>query len=302
MQLRLGESILPIDWYQFNAAVEMIYRALGKENIQKNTNLLGIQVDLYFEEKVDGKRKRVAVNCLYRSNTIPLRDVESVKNLLDHLRKSDKVDVGLIVSNQTFSPEARAFAGANDITLEDFDILKQDLIYKLERHRGLAVPIAESLAAGLKEIQIPARFNSTIFVMMPFAQEYYDLYFYGISGCAQKLGLKCVRGDEIQHNSDVMQIVCDHIDRSDFLIAEVSEWNPNVFYELGWAHAKGKEPILLIKDGANIPFDLKSKNHLQYSSIRDCDDKLAKRLEAMVEAKKKTSSPDFLGKVGGNGS
>jgi hypothetical protein len=51
--------------------------------------------------------------------------------------------------------------------------------------------------------------------------------------------------------------------------------NPNVFYELGYAHAKNKVCLLLTKDATDIPFDLKHHRHIVYRSIQDLRKKLS---------------------------
>jgi len=40
--------------------------------------------------------------------------------------------------------------------------------------------------------------------------------------------------------------------------------NANVFYELGYAHAKDKLCILLTQNANDIPFDLKHRQHVVY--------------------------------------
>jgi nucleoside 2-deoxyribosyltransferase len=54
------------------------------------------------------------------------------------------------------------------------------------------------------------------------------------------------------------------IELADIVIADMTGQNPNVFYEVGYAHAKGKLCILLTSDAADIPFDLKHQRHIVY--------------------------------------
>ena len=56
----------------------------------------------------------------------------------------------------------------------------------------------------------------------------------------------------------------DSSDAADIIIADMSGKNPNVFYEVGYAHAKDKLCLLLTNDAADIPFDLKHKRHIVY--------------------------------------
>ena len=55
--------------------------------------------------------------------------------------------------------------------------------------------------------------------------------------------------------------------------------NPNVFYEVGYAHALQKEVILLTQDADDIPFDLRVHNHIVYEGkIMRLQELLRKRL------------------------
>lgn len=55
--------------------------------------------------------------------------------------------------------------------------------------------------------------------------------------------------------------------------------NPNVFYEVGYAHALGKTVVLLTQRADDIPFDLKHFPHIVYGDqIKELRAELAKRV------------------------
>lgn len=54
------------------------------------------------------------------------------------------------------------------------------------------------------------------------------------------------------------------IRRSDVVVADISGHNPNVFYELGLAHALGKEVILIAQGSERPPFDVSTARLLSY--------------------------------------
>jgi hypothetical protein len=56
------------------------------------------------------------------------------------------------------------------------------------------------------------------------------------------------------------------IREADLLLCEMSERNPNVFYELGLAHAIGKPAILVSRTTDDIPFDLRHIRVIVYDS------------------------------------
>lgn len=58
--------------------------------------------------------------------------------------------------------------------------------------------------------------------------------------------------------------IWNEIRRAEVVIADISGENPNVFYELGLAHALGKEVILLSQKVSKPPFDIASARLLHY--------------------------------------
>src|SRR2546427_2625699 len=77
------------------------------------------------------------------------------------------------------------------------------------------------------------------FVIQPFSDRYeavYDL----IVAAASKAGVIVSRVDSVDLGTDVMTAINKTISDADFLIVDVSEANPNVMYELGFARSKDK--------------------------------------------------------------
>ena len=58
--------------------------------------------------------------------------------------------------------------------------------------------------------------------------------------------------------------IWNEIRRAEVVVAEISDKNPNVFYELGFAHALGKEVILLSQNVSKRPFDISTARLLRY--------------------------------------
>lgn len=104
------------------------------------------------------------------------------------------------------------------------------------------------------------------FVLMPFHEDFNDIYHVGIKETAIGLGFVCERVDEQIYQESMLEQIYRQIDLADVIIADMTGKNPNVFYEVGYAHAKGKLVILLTADSADIPFDLKHHRHIVYKS------------------------------------
>lgn len=117
------------------------------------------------------------------------------------------------------------------------------------------------------------------FVLIPFDKKFDDIYMLGIKETAAHLDILAERVDEQIFQEGILERIYRQIEVADIIIADMSGQNPNVFYEVGYAHAKGKLCILMTSDAADIPFDLKHHRHLVYGkSINGLRDQLSQEL------------------------
>lgn len=119
-----------------------------------------------------------------------------------------------------------------------------------------------------------------VFVLMPFRSDFEDVYRLGIKQTSENLGLRAERVDEQLYEEPMLERIYHQIKRADIIIADMTGQNPNVFYEVGFAHAKNKLCILLTQDASDIPFDLKQHRHIIYGgSITNLKEELNKNLQ-----------------------
>lgn len=52
---------------------------------------------------------------------------------------------------------------------------------------------------------------------------------------------------------------------ADWIIADCTGRNPNVFYEIGIAHTVGKRVILITQDEKDVPFDVRHIRYFNYT-------------------------------------
>ena len=99
-----------------------------------------------------------------------------------------------------------------------------------------------------------------VFTIMPFRPKYDEIYRDVIEfNCAQ-LFLTAERADEIMNPGPIPPQIFQHIRESLFIVADVSDSNENVFYELEYAHALEKKIIVLANDQkrqGHLPFDIR---------------------------------------------
>lgn len=114
------------------------------------------------------------------------------------------------------------------------------------------------------------------FVLMPFESRFDDIYKLGIKAAAVEADVIAERVDEQNFSENILERIYRQINAADFVIADMTGRNPNVFYEVGYAHARGKFCTLLTQNSDDIPFDLKHHRHIVYNnSIQTLKSKLA---------------------------
>lgn len=107
--------------------------------------------------------------------------------------------------------------------------------------------------------------GDTCFVMMPFAAPLGDYYAKIYKPAIEKAGLRAVRADaDIFGTGKIIDQIWAGINSAKVLVAELTSRNPNVFYELGLAHALEKPVVLVSSNEADIPFDLKHIRVIYY--------------------------------------
>jgi nucleoside 2-deoxyribosyltransferase len=117
------------------------------------------------------------------------------------------------------------------------------------------------------------------FVLMPFDKAFNDIYKLGIKDTAAQLDINAERVDEQIFQEGILERIYRQIQAADIVIADMSGQNPNVFYEVGYAHALDKLCVLMTKNAADIPFDLKHHRHIVYGdSINGLRESLAEEL------------------------
>jgi hypothetical protein len=107
-----------------------------------------------------------------------------------------------------------------------------------------------------------------IMVLTPFSEGEMEAFEIIKETCTRN-GFRCVRGDEDYTASDILSHVVRLIAKSRIVIANISSRNPNVFYELGIAHAMDKQTILVSKKMEGVPFDVSSFRVLLWETKED---------------------------------
>jgi hypothetical protein len=104
---------------------------------------------------------------------------------------------------------------------------------------------------------------------MPFEKLFDTFFDEVIKPVADRCGYQAVRAKDVYRPGVIIDDVIDGLENSDVVIADVGSlnpdderryFNPNVYYEVGYAHRCGTPVILLANqrtlDGRGLPFDI----------------------------------------------
>ncbi len=122
-----------------------------------------------------------------------------------------------------------------------------------------------------------------IFVIMPFNQEYNAVYTDHVKKVAHELGLSVRRADERLDSGEIMKAIWDDIFHAKVVLAECTERNANVFYELGIVHTLGKPTVMIRRKGKNAPFDISGLRWIEYQYTPPGMTEFEQQLAAVVK-------------------
>ena len=146
-----------------------------------------------------------------------------------------------------FEKERQAFGRkyARSISPVEYDILSEHTT----DWEGLAHRVV-SLAAKITT-------SRSVFVIMSFSDhpELEDAYD-SIKEVCTELGFDASRVDESNKEERIIPMIEEGIRNCAFVIADVTEERPNVYYELGLADGHGKRKIVSAREGTKVHFDL----------------------------------------------
>ncbi|MER0630261.1 hypothetical protein AAA552_02760 [Pseudomonas aeruginosa] len=134
------------------------------------------------------------------------------------------------------------------------------------------------------QLNTPQRVDRILLsAMMPFAG--FDSVWGAIQRAAAGNGMQCGRADNRWDHPAIIQDVVSLIDQSAIVICDCTGKNANVFYEMGIAHALGKEVVIITQNATDIPFDIAHLRHIRYlpneQGIQQLEADLAARVNAL---------------------
>ena len=248
---------------EFETEVARLFQGLGSTSVIKHPVIGGQRVDLVVDRPdPKGQVTRAAVECKAFTLKVGRGTVNTFASLVENLRRDGHVQTGIMVALSGFTALARRDAKRRGIVLHTLDQLRA-----LEEFTRIRGKLAQPRPRPRIEEQKPS--GKYVFVLMPFDKQFDDIYYHGIRGAVNLVGFTCERVDEIHFIGPIIEKVVEQIRRADIIVADMTSKNPNVFYELGFAHALQKKVVLVAQELEDIPFDLRHQKTIIYEGSRE---------------------------------
>jgi hypothetical protein len=93
-----------------------------------------------------------------------------------------------------------------------------------------------------------------------------------------RCGIQAERIDEPESNERITDRILESLRKAEYVIVDLTNSKPNVYYEAGYAQGIGKIPIFIAKEGTVLEFDLKDYPVIFYKNMKELKDRLEKRI------------------------
>jgi len=137
------------------------------------------------------------------------------------------------------------------------------------------------------------------FTIMPFGGWFDDYYADIFCPAIQNAGLSPRRADDLYRPSAIVHDIWAYTRSCRLVLADLTGKNPNVFYELGLAHAIAKPAVLVTESMADVPFDLRALRVIEYDKNAPAwgdvlRDKIENAIREVLASPLQSVLPSFL--------
>jgi hypothetical protein len=188
-----------------------------------------------------------------------------VFNVLQELKSAGLVKLQSSVSRK------KALPRRDDHKISNVSVRLIPTWHRIQRCLGFS--LADLAEKSSDTIEVAPHFGTPIkthtvpdvFVLAPFKPKFRQMFVRHIMPVAGRLGLAAMRGDDFFTATNIVSDIWRAIYFAQVIIADCSERNPNVFYEIGLAHTLGRPVILITENIDDVPFDLRQMRFIDYS-------------------------------------
>jgi hypothetical protein len=136
-------------------------------------------------------------------------------------------------------------------------------------------------AQKLRAAGLDSEAKSRAFVAMPFKDDMDDVYHYGIQTAINAAGLLSERADISSFTGDILEWVKSRICTAKLVVADLTDANPNVYLEVGYAWGVGVPTVLIVRGADHLKFDVRGQRCLTYKKIKDLEASLTSELKSL---------------------
>lgn len=205
-------------------------------------------------------------------------NIKGVKNSYD--------EAGVLYCGVAFSDIYEKIQTVEDDVEFSYAVLSA--VKGVDTNCSLYTEFVKKLHRGLKEYELFSAIDmigreqkKKVFVAMSFdgsMEEARNAIADAIKGC----GYEPMLIDNKEHNNQIVPEIYKEISDSIFVIADLTGQRGGVYYEAGYAMAKGKDLILCCRDGENLHFDVAQINTIFWKDEQNLKEKLIRRIKATI--------------------
>jgi hypothetical protein len=170
--------------------------------------------------------------------------------------------------------------------LKDFDIRYSDRLDK-DEYEILNQISSDQAKIAKDTISLAARtiISRHAFVVMSFSEEPKLLDAYeSFETICKEFNYECKRVDNASMTDRIVPEIFINIKKAAFVIADLSEPKPNVYYELGLAQGMGKPVVVTAYKGSPLPFDVADIPTIFWEGQKQLKDRLREKLTVIASA------------------
>jgi len=226
---------------------------------------------LLVHEEKNAKKTTFSAGISYHSKTFRLRHLDNLINngSLSNFKANEEIEL----CYEIFGSEAKLYV--NNILYCELNI------------NPITFPITFRITSKgkiqLYDIEVE-KVSPKLFVVMQFTEDYNTLYKDVIIPISKQVGFEVIRADEFYSSTPILSDIIKSIKEASVIIADITPDNPNVFYEIGYAHAINKPTILICdKKREKLPFDISSFRTLFYENSISGKSKIEANLRKFLE-------------------
>ena len=119
-----------------------------------------------------------------------------------------------------------------------------------------------------------------------------NVYKYLIAPVCEDLGYKPVRVDHVNAVDNINETVINYLKTAPMVIADMTEHNPNAFYELGFRQARELPLVPIIKVGERLPFDVMTTRTVFYDTVVSKIEESKSNLKAKMQSFENFEMPE----------